>query len=139
MQGPRPRVAAEEANPLTITPLRTGGGVNSLDPPLSPLSMVSILPSSGPRTTAPHVTSLPHVTSCLIPPPPPRPVPAPQSPPFPSEPRPTAWRRPRPFPSEGRQEGAWGRMAVNQSHTENRRGAVIPFGERCLVGKPRCC
>lgn len=25
-------------------------------------------------------------------------------------------------------------MAVNQSHTENRRGAIIPFGERCLKG-----
>lgn len=25
-------------------------------------------------------------------------------------------------------------MAVNQSHTENRRGVVIPFGERCLKG-----
>ncbi|KAJ8791763.1 hypothetical protein J1605_020485 [Eschrichtius robustus] len=49
-----------------------------------------------------------------------------------SKPHPTAWHRPRPFPSEGRQERPWGRMAVNQSHSENRRGALIPFGESVL-------
>lgn len=30
-------------------------------------------------------------------------------------------------------------MAVNQSHTENRRGVLIPNGERCLRGITACC
>lgn len=28
---------------------------------------------------------------------------------------------------------------MNQSHTENRRGALIPFGERCVKGSLRSC
>ncbi|MEJ1271449.1 septin 3 [Cricetulus griseus] len=56
-----------------------------------------------------------------------------------SGPRPLL-RSPRPLPLEGgrqRREGT--NMAVNQSHTVDRRGATIPRGERCLKGLPGCC
>ena len=39
-----------------------------------------------------------------------------------------------PLPICGAAGGGLGRMAVNQSHTESRRGALIPSGERCLDG-----
>lgn len=94
-----------------------------------PLRVVSTLTLRGPLTEAPHVTSrLVHSLRSLR-----------HNLRLPFRTPPNRLAQALPLPICGAAGGGLGRMAVNQSHTESRRGALIPSGERCLKGSLCSC